>query len=107
MQLYLSSSFSRGSSSIFFCFAFLLNYSLLFLKFERGGCNPRKLPTPQDPQICWVHINFSYSTFCMVHWGMGYFNFKGAQLEIPTKVQGPYVHIIKLRFTRNIVYILK
>lgn len=38
---------------------------------------------------------------------MGYFNFKGVQLEIPTKVQGPYVHIIKLRFARNIVYILK
>ena len=45
MQLFLSSSFSRGLSSIFFA---LFYYSLLFLKFERG-LQPRN--PPLDPPM--------------------------------------------------------
>ena len=45
MQLFLSSPFSRGFSSIYFA---LFYYSLLFLKFERGAT---PVTTPLDPPM--------------------------------------------------------
>ena len=57
MELFLSFSFSRRFSSFFVFFY----YSLLFLKFERGGgCNPRN--PPLDPPM---YIRIEYETFKM------------------------------------------
>ena len=48
MQLFLSSSFSSGLSSIFFALCY---YSLLFLKFEREGCTPGPPPPPGSANV--------------------------------------------------------
>ena len=56
MELFLSFSFS----SVFSSFLVFFYYSLLFLKFERGGCNPRN--PPLDPPM---YLRIEYETFKM------------------------------------------
>ena len=46
MQLFLSSSPFQEDCLLFFT---LFYYSLLFLKFERGGLQPPYPPSPLDP----------------------------------------------------------
>ena len=47
MQLFLSSSSSRGFSTIF---GFVLLLSFIF-EIWKGGCNPRNPPPPLDPPM--------------------------------------------------------
>ena len=56
MQLFLSSSFSRGLSSIF--------YFVLLLSFILEGCNPRNPPLDPPMQYDWDSLRFGVKA----HW---------------------------------------
>ena len=58
MQLFLSSSFSRGLSSIF-CFVLLLSFIFWILKGGGGRCNPHNPLPPLPLDLPMMHTNLS------------------------------------------------